>query len=95
LGELEDALHNPVWDIYLGRKSCVPTEFVAQGIHQGASEALAKADELADTKRRLPVYRVLQGEHEGEVLTLNDVPVQFGEQKLYRDRRVTVVPMVL
>ena len=34
--------------------------------------------------------RVLQGEHEGEVLSLNDVPLQFGEHKLYRDRRVTV-----
>jgi len=36
---------------------------------------------------------VLQGEHQGEVFTLNDVPVQFGPDKIYRDRRVTVQKM--
>ena len=35
----------------------------------------------------------MQGEHEGEVFTLNDVPVQFGANKLYRDRRVTVMTL--
>ncbi|WP_276678054.1 hypothetical protein [Nitrosomonas europaea] len=41
-------------------------------------------------KQRGFALRVLQGEHEGDVLTLNDVPVQFGTRKQYRDRRVTV-----
>jgi len=36
-------------------------------------------------------YWVQDGEQEGEVLALMDVPVQFGEQKRYRDRRVTVI----
>lgn len=91
LTEVEAALHNPVWDLYLGRKNCAPTEFIAQGIYESADQAMAKAQQLADSKRRLPAFRVLQGEHEGEVFTLNDVPLQFGEHKLYRDRRVTVV----
>lgn len=91
--ELESALRNPVWDLYLGRKNCVPTEFIAQGIHADAEQAMGKAEQLADSKSRLPVFKVLQGEHDGEVVTLNDVPLQFGEHKLYRDRRVTVVPV--
>lgn len=91
LATLETALQNPVWDLYLGRKNCVPTEFIVQGIHADAEQAMAKAGQLADSKSRLPVFKVLQGEHEGEVLTLNDVPLQFGEHKLYRDRRVTVL----
>lgn len=91
--ELEKALQNPVWDIYLGRKNCVPTEFIAQGVHPGVKQAMDSAVELAVSKNRVPVFKVLEGEHEGEVLTLNDVPLQFGEHKLYRDRRVTVLPV--
>lgn len=93
LDTLEVALRSPVWDLYLGRKNCVPTEFIGQGIHADADCAMGRARELAEVKRRAPVFQVLQGEYEGEVLTLNDVPVQFGEQKQYRDRRVTVLPM--
>lgn len=93
LAELESALQNPVWDLYLGRKNCVPTEFIAQGIYAEAEQAMSKALQMAHSKRRLPVFTVLQGEHDGEVLTLNDVPLQFGEHKLYRDRRVTVLPV--
>ncbi|MDP4559109.1 MULTISPECIES: type I-E CRISPR-associated protein Cas5/CasD [Vreelandella] len=93
LAELEQALQNPVWDLYLGRKNCVPTEFIAQGIHENSEQAIIKANQLAETNRRSPTFKVLQGEHDGEVLTLNDVPLQFGEHKLYRDRRVTVLSM--
>ena len=38
-------------------------------------------------------FRVVDGEQndDGETMTLNDVPVRFGEIKRYRDRRVTVI----
>ncbi|NDL69939.1 type I-E CRISPR-associated protein Cas5/CasD [Vreelandella alkaliphila] len=91
LTELEAALQNPVWDLYLGRKNCVPTEFIVQGIHADEEQAMDKARQLATSKKRLSIFKVLQGEYEGEVLTLNDVPVRFGGHKLYRDRRVTVL----
>ncbi len=93
LSEVEMALQNPVWDLYLGRKNCVPTEFIAQGICNNAEQALGKAEQFASSKGRILLFKVLQGQHQGEVLTLNDVPLQFGEHKLYRDRRVTVIPM--
>lgn len=85
------ALQNPVYNIFLGRKSCIPTEFVYQGIfdHDGAAEQ--KAFELMQEKNLIEDYRVLEGEHEGDAMTLNDVPMQFGSIKKYRDRRVTVV----
>lgn len=88
--EISAALKAPVWDLYLGRKNCVPTELVFQGIHASAAAALAAGKELAQAKRRALAFRVRQGEHVGEVLTLNDVPLQFGTHKRYRDRRVTV-----
>jgi CRISPR system Cascade subunit CasD len=84
------ALQAPVWDLYLGRKNCVPTEFIYQGIFDSAEAAQAAGRRLAEAKRRALVLRVLQGEYEGEVLSLNDVPLQLGEHKRYRDRRVTV-----
>ncbi len=91
---LAEALTAPVWDLYLGRKNCVPTEFIGQGIYPNLEAALNQAQQIAasEDKKRTAVFKVLQGEHEGEVITLNDVPLQFGEHKLYRDRRVTIIP---
>lgn len=91
--EVAEALRNPAWDLYLGRKNCVPSEFIGQGIFADADQVLAAARTLAVKKKRGFALRVLQGEYEGEALTLNDVPVQFGERKQYRDRRVTVQHM--
>ncbi|VVO99324.1 hypothetical protein PS862_02758 [Pseudomonas fluorescens] len=88
--EVSSALVSPVWDLYLGRKSCVPTELIYQGQFGVVTEALQAGELLAADKNRAFALRVLQGEYEGEVLTLNDVPLQFGEHKKYRDRRVTV-----
>lgn len=88
--EAISALKAPVWDLYLGRKNCVPTELIYQGLYGDAEQALQAGTSLAEEKHRAFALRVLQGEHEGEVLTLTDVPLQFGDHKKYRDRRVSV-----
>lgn len=84
------ALQAPVWDLYLGRKNCAPTEFIYQGLFGSVEDALSAGRVLAEAKRRTIAMRIWQGKHDGEVLSLNDVPLQLGEHKLYRDRRVTV-----
>ena len=86
-----DALQHPVWDLYLGRKNCVPTDFIYRGQYEEAEEALESAEQIARQKSLVRDFRVLNGEHEGEVLTINDIPIQFGQVKQYRDRRVTIV----
>lgn len=86
---IAEALRNPAYDLYLGRKNCVPTEFVFQGLFEDETSALKAALEIAAGKELREDFRVLDGEHEGEGMTLNDVPLQFGEHKKYRDRRVT------
>ncbi|MGJ7470462.1 type I-E CRISPR-associated protein Cas5/CasD [Kosakonia cowanii] len=88
---LADALQNPVWDLYLGRKNCAPTELIYQGLFTDEEAAWHQAQRLAEDKHRLLSYAVIEGEGDGEVLTLNDVPVQFGQQKRYRDRQVTLL----
>lgn len=95
LEQLQQALHNPVWDLYLGRKNCVPTEFIGQGIYSSQMEAIDYANQFAIAEnrsvKRSAIFRVLEGEHEdGEILILNDVPIQFGSHKIYRDRRVII-----
>jgi len=92
--DFANALQNPVWSLYLGRKNCVPSEQIFHGEFPDAVAALQYAADFAgrEEKKRALVFKVLQGEHDGdEVLTLNDVPVQFGVDKRYRDRRVTMV----
>jgi len=91
VSSIAEALQRPTWDLYLGRKHCAPTEFIYQGTFAEAEEAKGVAQALANTKQLVADYQVQDGEHEGEILTLMDVPVQFGEQKRYRDRRVTVI----
>ncbi len=89
---IAEALQAPVWDLCLGRKSCVPTDFVFRGCFETEAEAINQAAEIATEKNLLEDFRVVDGEQEGdEVLTLTDVPVCFGEWKAYRDRRVTVI----
>lgn len=88
--EFSNALQNPVWDLYLGRKNCAPTDFIFRGRFDNESDAVVSGLQLAKEKQLLEAFRVLDGEHEGEQLILQDVPIQFGPHKLYRDRRVTV-----
>lgn len=104
---IANALQNPVYPIYLGRRCCVPTDFVYHGefaseneAEQAAREYAAKKAELHNegipdyTKKSLALsFKVIDGDdpEKGEVFTLNDVPLQFGTQKLYRDRRVTKI----
>lgn len=89
------ALQNPVWPLYLGRRCCVPSEFIFQGIFDAESSAKSAAlgKAASHPTRRLTVsFSVFDGEIDGEdSFTLNDVPVQFGTVKKYRDRRVTKV----
>lgn len=88
---IADALQNPAWDVYLGRKNCAPTDFIYRGQYENEDQAIAQALHIAHEKKLVEDFRVLCGEHPGEALTLMDVPVQFGQHKQYRDRRVTVV----
>ncbi|MDR2669470.1 MAG: type I-E CRISPR-associated protein Cas5/CasD [Desulfovibrio sp.] len=88
---LEQALQFPCWDISLGRRCCVPVEFVYQGLFAAEEQALEKAAGLAGSKNRQEVFRVCEGSHVGEERILADVPLRFGPQKLYAKRMVTII----
>jgi len=44
--EINDAMLNPKWGVWLGRKSCVPTSPICHGIHQTGEEAKKKIESV-------------------------------------------------
>ena len=90
--KISEALINPVWDLFLGRKNCPPTEFIFRGIFQKEEDAFSEASAIANEKSLKEKFKVFDGQLEqGEVLVLNDVPIQFGTSKIYKERYVTIV----
>lgn len=89
------ALQNPAWDVYFGRKNCVPTDFIYRGFFDNETVAIEQAKLIAEQKNRIEDFRVLHGAladgEVDEVFTINDIPVQFGEHKRYRDRQVSLI----
>lgn len=91
---ITNALQNPVYDLYLGRKCCVPSEFVYQGVFD--SEQAARQCALDKGKTHNPElkldFKVIDGySPDGDVIVLNDVPLQFGTVKKYTNRQVTKI----
>lgn len=85
------ALQTPHWDISLGRRCCVPTEFVFQGCFATEQEARQQGMSLAASKSRIAAFEVYEGARDaGEALVISDVPVQFGSKKRYAERWVTI-----
>ncbi|MBF9014139.1 MULTISPECIES: type I-E CRISPR-associated protein Cas5/CasD [unclassified Oceanispirochaeta] len=89
--DIAAALQAPVFNLSLGRKNCIPSEFIFQGIFSEKDESENSAQKLSEEKGLIKDFYVLDGEYPGDLITLNDVPLQFGEMKKYRDRRVSVI----
>lgn len=89
--KFSEALQNPYWDLFLGRKCCAPVDFVFRGLYDDEYEALQKARSIAEDKNLAEAFMVVDGKREGESIVLNDVPVQFGQVKRYQERFVTVI----
>jgi len=106
-GDIGNALKFPAYPLYLGRRCCIPTDFIFRGIYSNEEEARFAAKKIAseksldknDVKENLPWkleedFMVIDGESmDGDAFTLNDVPIQFGSKKKYRDRIVTKVTL--
>ena len=85
------ALQAPVFEIYLGRKCCVPSEIIYQGCFSDMEQALKQLRALADSKALSPAHcyrEISDSECDEETLLLADVPLRFGIHKLYGERYV-------
>lgn len=92
VAEMAAALANPVWGVWLGRKSCIPTEPVFAGVFESAETArIALADRwhrsleragktVGETTAAFSVIEALPGEADETVL---DVPVSFTKREFH------------
>lgn len=85
------ALRNPVFDLYLGRKCCPPSEIVFQGVFASEAEAFDKILEKSEAKGITPDTVIREAQYTpaaDSLMLVNDVPLEFGVHKHYRDRWV-------
>ena len=85
LEEIGQALRDPVWGGWIGRKHCLPTTPVFQGIFPAEQEALAKLQTLAEGSE-LRIYEECPLETSGAML-YPDLPVDFSSRE-FRPRAV-------
>ncbi|MCL1603277.1 type I-E CRISPR-associated protein Cas5/CasD [Succinatimonas hippei] len=86
------ALQTPKWDLYLGRKAYIPTEFISQGIFNSKEDALEKLRQLLESKNLTEDFSVVEGIYDAcDVMLLNDVPVSLGRHKSYANRYVSII----
>ncbi len=90
LKEIANALYNPVWGIYLGRKTCIPSTPVFVGLKDNRDAALRLLigdKPLESFTRQEEAETFSEG---GD--TLPDEPVSFAtEQRLFVPRRVKTI----
>lgn len=92
--DIQAGLTNPVWDICLGRKACIPTDMVFRGIHATLTEAEKECHAIAESKgleTRMHVCDFDNIQDFSDVLNITDVPVEFGEFKKYRTRKIGIL----
>ena len=98
LEEMGSGIANPVYGVWLGRKSCIPTEPILVGIFDSESAARGalaerlrgslercggKVTEKTSTDVEFSVVEVSAGEEDE---TLLDVPVSFGKREFHARR---------
>lgn len=87
LGNIAMALENPVWGVWLGRKTCIPTAPVLAGLRDNLEEAfklLLRDNPLESYTRQIEVENFAEGKD-----SLPDVPVSFAtEKRMFAPRRV-------
>jgi CRISPR system Cascade subunit CasD len=88
-----DGLNNPVFPIFFGRKSCIPSEFIFKGIFETEHDSENRALSIASEKNLHKKFEVIDGEFEnlGRTMLLNDIPISFGDEKKYKERGVTII----
>ena len=85
------ALQQPVFDLYLGRKCCIPSELIFQGIRDSEEDALSILTTLGEKHQRTLQYmfrEVTECGDDTETILLADVPLRFGLHKVYGERWV-------
>lgn len=87
LEECQAALVDPTWGVWLGRKTCIPTGLIGQGVHDTRELAVATIKEAAQQPVGRSVREVRRFDEGTD--SLMDVPLDFSERR-FSQRRVSV-----
>lgn len=92
-GEVIDGLQSPHWPIYLGRRCCIPSYPIYNGVFDSDTEAMDKLFDIANSKNLSEIERMVEGyvEEAFDTFYIMDVPVTFGKRKEYRDRQISII----
>ncbi len=90
LTELSDALVDPKWGVWLGRKSCIPASPIVQGVFPTDEAALAHLESQAGAKATRRVAEAARFEDGTD--TLLDRPTDFAT-RTFRPRRIANEPL--
>ena len=88
------SLQAPVFDLYLGRKCCVPTDFIFRGCFVSREEAKAEMLKVAEEKGLTPgrcFVPAASDEMVDDAFSICDVPLEFGENKRYGSRYARIM----
>jgi CRISPR system Cascade subunit CasD len=89
LRDIADALANPVWGIWLGRKTCIPSAPVFAGLKGNRDEALHFL--IGDKSLETFTYHTDVENFSDGLDSLSDVPVSFAsERRLFYLRRIQI-----
>lgn len=93
--DVATALSAPIYDSFLGRKACVPTEFIFQGCFDDLHGAITKAVDIAAIKDKVQVFSVIQTDDGDPTadMSVNDVPLSFGKEKKYASRHIKILKL--
>jgi CRISPR system Cascade subunit CasD len=89
LNELKDALADPVWGVWLGRKACIPSAPVLAGIFETEDAALThvlNGQPLTAFTHQREVQAFADGND-----TFMDTPITFADPREFTPRRVKLV----
>ena len=89
LEQISGALKNPIWGVWLGRKTCVPTAPVLAGLKDTETEALQLLigeQSIERFTRQIEVANFAEGRD-----SLSDAPISFASEKReFAPRRVRI-----
>lgn len=90
--KIVNAFQEPVFDLYLGRKCCIPSDFILKRSCQTKEEAITEIEAIIEQKALKKVFTVKDGRDENadDILTLKDKPLSFGLDKSYLQREVSI-----
>ncbi len=88
LSGLRDALADPVWGVWLGRKCCIPSQPVLAGLYE--SETAAHLAVLGTHSLNSLLHQRESREFSGGTDTLMDVPETFADPRKFTPRRVHI-----